>query len=210
LAGPFCIYRTADCSLQNTNASGYVIPAIAVLPEGISFWEKIMRSIVKERSHAVWILFAIYGLSFVLPALGSDVYGWQAFILGAMFCWLLPWSMAWWANLVFWMGLCALGIHAYGKAAVFGSIAFLLGLSFLCTSDKYQLQAGYFIWIGSMVGLLATAVCKAGQAAKESEFAPLVRRRLVGLKSALRHEPCEQIAAGPPPNRMADLHIRED
>ena len=173
-----------------------------------------MRSIVKEQSWAASILFTIYALSFLLPALGHGdrVFGWQAFLMGMIYCWALPWTIAWWANVFFWLGLMALSCHQYGKAAILGLIALLLGLSVLCNEVGNRPQVGYFIWIGSMAGLLLTAIGKAVKAeAERSDLSPLVGNRSLGLGSEyLRHEPCERIAAGPPPDRLVEeLHIRE-
>jgi hypothetical protein len=173
-----------------------------------------MRSIAKEQSWAASILFIIYALSFLMPALGhgDPVFGWQAFLMGMIYCWMLPWTIAWWANVFFWLGLMALSCHQYGKAAAMGLIALLLALSFLCNVGGNQPHLGYFVWIGSMAGLLLTAIGKAVQAeAQRSSVAPLVRNRSLGPGTEyFRHEPCERIAAGSPPNRLVDeLHIRE-
>jgi hypothetical protein len=148
-----------------------------------------MRSIAKEQSWAVGILFITYAISFLLPALGhgDPVFGWQAFLLGMIYCWALPWTIAWWANVLFWFGLMALSRCQYGKAAAFGLIALLLGLSFLCNAGGNQPHLGYFVWIGSMAGLLLTAIGKAVQAeAERSDFPPLVRNRSLGLEFRIK------------------------
>jgi hypothetical protein len=179
-----------------------------LLPERTTFREKIMRSIVKESNRAAWIiLLVIYGLSFVLPALDHDMYGWQAFLAGMFYCWFLPWTIAWWANVFFWFGLMALSMHAYRKSAVLGLIAFLLGLSFLFYGGEH-LHPGYFLWIGSMAGLMLAGAGKAGQAEVEkSHFTALVQNRSLGLESNTLYEPCEGIAPGPPPNYQDNFAI---
>src|SRR5262245_55190280 len=145
-----------------------------------------MRSIVKEQSWAVSILFFIYALSFIMPALGQiaprgePIWGWQAFLLGMIYCWAVPYTIAWWANVFLWLGLMALSRHRYGKAAILGLVAFLLGLSVLCNEAGNQPHAGYFIWIGSMAGLLVTALAKAGlSAAEKAQVTPMLRNRSV-------------------------------
>jgi hypothetical protein len=149
-----------------------------------------------------------------MPVLGhgDPVFGWQAFLMGMIYCWALPLTIAWWANVFFWLGLMALSCHQYRKAAILGLIAFFLGLSVLCNVDGNRPQAGYFIWIGSMAGLLVTGIGKAVQAeAERSDLPQLVRNGSLGLRSEYcRHEPCERIAPGPPPNRLAEHYIRKE
>jgi hypothetical protein len=172
-----------------------------------------MRSIVKKTG--CWesgILFFIYALSFVLPALGPDFYGWQAFLTGLIYCWFLPWTIPWWANVFFWLGLIVLRGHSYGKAAVFGLIAFLLGFSFLFMGGAGNPQAGYFLWVASMGGLLVTAAAKAARSeAEKSQSTSLEQIRSPGLQSDyFQRETCEQIASGPPSNPLVDFHVREE
>ena len=96
----------------------------------------------------------LYAWSFFLEA-AKGIAGYQAFLLAL---YLPPYWPMWAANPVFWFGLSRLSQGRYHAAGAAGLVALLLALSesWLCGN----LEAGYFVWAGSMAVLALAGLCR--------------------------------------------------
>ncbi len=102
----------------------------------------------------------LYGVACVLPAFGGewafDVHG----IWGALCLVYLPFVLlypAWWANPLYFWACVSLARGKARRASVISLIALVLALSFAAMTGGEVLQAGFYCWIASILGLAATA-----------------------------------------------------
>jgi hypothetical protein len=98
---------------------------------------------------------AAYAISFGLPAAflypREAVWGYQLFLMGLWFCWFVPVSIAWWANVFFWWALCRCGRGDWSG----GSRLALLAFGVACSALVYPgiLGWAFACWAGSMAAL---------------------------------------------------------
>jgi hypothetical protein len=106
----------------------------------------------------------MYGVSFIVP--GSDLFGeiagtswfWGArmFLAGIAYCYLVPMTMAWWANVAFWMALISREPKKAGDwclAAGYLALFFLLPAMVASTTESILEVFAclpFTLWMGSM------------------------------------------------------------
>ncbi len=133
------------------------------------------------------LILALYGISFLLPALGKShdkpLYGYAAFLWGLYGVLLgIP---VWLANLALWFGLGHLALGQYRGAAIAGIIAVGLGLTGITLDPGFLI--GYYLWMGSMALLAAVGLVGA---CTESRYNDETVEDDPVLSRFRRHLPC--------------------
>jgi hypothetical protein len=100
---------------------------------------------------------AAYGISFGLPDASLDSHGpanwgYQLFLLGLLFCWMVPLSIPWWANVFFWWALCRWGRGDWSTGSRLALLAFGLACSAFVPFPGVMGWA-FGCWAGSMATL---------------------------------------------------------
>jgi hypothetical protein len=131
-----------------------------------------------------------YLVSFFLPY--DDSYGFGFFFIGMLYCWLLPLTFAWWANVAFVIGLLAGAKRSYASASIWGIIATFLAIGWLLIRGVHRESPlreapAYWAWLGSMMILAITclkaAVRSKRQTVRQSELLDEDATDLPNLKS---------------------------
>ena len=101
-----------------------------------------------------------YGVACALPAFGGewafDVHG----IWGALCLVYLPFVLlypACWANPLYFWACVSLARGKARRASVVSLIALVLALSFVAMTEGQALQAGFYCWVASILGLAVAA-----------------------------------------------------
>jgi hypothetical protein len=109
-------------------------------------------------THWLFISLALYAVSFVAPY-QSDTPGAVMFYGGLIFCWLIPYTYAWWANPIYWYALVLAHLKKWPNCASFSLVATMLaGLHLPGRRDDGPLGPAFFLWVGSMAVLAVLAI----------------------------------------------------
>ena len=75
---------------------------------------------------------AVYGLAFLAPLERDEWFGGASiFLFGALFCCMVPYSLPWWANALYWVALRNAARRRWGRSAAWGVAATALASGFL-------------------------------------------------------------------------------
>jgi len=131
-----------------------------------------VSSVSQSSRNLAAAVLVIYLIAFALPVCrdtgvlanhlgvqpGGSIYGWQAFLFG----WFAQRFGGWFANVAVWIGACLLATGRTLRAGIAGTVALLLGATYLVPlferrmfyPDSYAV--GYYCWLASaalLVGL---------------------------------------------------------
>jgi hypothetical protein len=107
----------------------------------------------------LWLIAMLYVASLALPAIGDlhEPPTWRGFLCLIMVPWVCFFP-PWWANVLLWLGCRLLARYESRSAAACGLIASVLAASFLCLAGPSGVGPGYWLWLGSMVALVAAGI----------------------------------------------------
>jgi hypothetical protein len=94
----------------------------------------------------------LYVGAFAAPFDGSFE-GFKIFFLGLVYCWLIPYTLPWWANVVYWVALGCLGGGKTSTAATCGLSAGALASSYVLREYEMIGSLAFQLWVGSMAVL---------------------------------------------------------
>jgi hypothetical protein len=97
--------------------------------------------------------------------------GWVLLYLGAIAIFVPSWWLAWWANPVLVLGWVLLLARRPRAAAISGAVALFLSLGTWLPPVGEPL-VGYFLWVGSMAGLVAGSLWTRARLARQAESEP--------------------------------------
>ena len=115
---------------------------------------------LRTRQAFIAAVLTVYVVSFFLPVINA-IPGWGVLLMNLFVVWVPSWA----ANPLLLVGLYSFNHGQYGKTAILGFIALLLGTIWLwgLLFDHDQntgLGPGYWVWLGSMALLiLGAAIC---------------------------------------------------
>ncbi len=96
---------------------------------------------------------SMYAGAFAAPAGSNNWHGYQLFLLGLIYCWMVQVTFSWWANPGYWI---ALGYYLRGEhvlAARWGSGATGLALTWALPDPGTFRAPAFLLWTGSMAAL---------------------------------------------------------
>src|SRR5262245_54751104 len=94
---------------------------------------------------------SLYLTAFAAPydsGIGLTVFAW-----GLVYCWMLPWTFSWWANVAYWVACGCFCAGNWSRAAVWGLVATALAGRWLLVEPLARQALAYQLWVGSMVVL---------------------------------------------------------
>jgi hypothetical protein len=99
---------------------------------------------------ALYAVGAVYGLSFLLPAVKLDTFGPGTY--NGLHCFQNGWQLgytSWYANPALWAGGALLALRCWRCAAVMAHAALILSLSDVPVERGTRALEGYWVWVGS-------------------------------------------------------------
>jgi hypothetical protein len=101
----------------------------------------------------LWLSLAMYGVAFAAPY-DQGWSGWQIFLVGLLYCWVVHLTFAWWSNVVYWVAVVYFCRGQWSGAARSGLFATALGSAWALWHPRQLFASSAFLlWIGSMAVL---------------------------------------------------------
>jgi hypothetical protein len=86
---------------------------------------------------------------------GDTGNGWQLFFVGLVYCWVIPKTLPWWANVLYGWAVCC-GVRGARVSCLGWALGAVALAALDAAQEESQCSPAYWAWIGSMI-LLALA-----------------------------------------------------